>query len=249
MASSAYSSTAPTGPAYQLSDDLARLCLPQEFKDSYRNLAWVNSICVLFLLVGLIGLKAPRVIVRPIQEPVEPQMVVLQPPEEQVKPEKLDTPEEQTPDEVTVDTEVTPVISVVAAETPGVQFSVPVKVLGPVTLAASAAAATAPPANNVVSAPAPQPQATKFNPTAEGTTGGYYPKPDYPKFALKNKYQGAVTIDIKVEPSGQITSVTLQKASGYGLLDEAALEVVKERWRFPPGGKRWYYWNFEFKMN
>lgn len=249
MASTALSSTAPTAPVYQLSDDLARLCLPQEFKDTYRNLAWANSICALFLAVGLVGLKAPRVIYRPITMPVEPQTVVLLPPEEQVKPEQLEpTPQQQEPDEVPVNTDVTPVVSVVAADTAGVQFSVPVRVLGPVTLAATAAAASAPPASRVVSAPAPEAKPVRFTAKGEGTTGGYYPSPDYPLFARKNRYQGAVLIDIKVDPSGAITSVSLEKGSGYPLLDEAALDVVKNRWRFPPGEKRWYYWNFEFKM-
>jgi hypothetical protein len=44
---------------YALSSDLARLSLPAEYVDSYRNLAWTNSICFLFLVIGLIGLKAP----------------------------------------------------------------------------------------------------------------------------------------------------------------------------------------------
>ena len=40
--------------------DLVKLCLPQEFRNSNRKLAWINSICLLFLLVGVVGLKSPR---------------------------------------------------------------------------------------------------------------------------------------------------------------------------------------------
>ncbi len=42
-------------PAYVLRDDLARLCLPAAQRDPDRQLAWVNSICLLFLLIGILG--------------------------------------------------------------------------------------------------------------------------------------------------------------------------------------------------
>ena len=248
MASSALSSTVNAGGGYRLSDDLARLCLPQEFKDSYRNLAWANSVCVLFLAVGLVGLKAPRVNVRPISEPVEPQTVVLLPPQEPPKIEKLDDTPQPTPEEVTVDTPVTPVVTVLAADTADVQFPVQVKALGEVRIAANAAVATAPPKDEVVPAAPKQEQPTAFNPNAEGP-GGYFPKPDYPRMALKFKYQGTVVIELKVDASGAITDVSLQKSSGYALLDEAALDAIKSRWRFPPGKNRWYYYKFPFVMN
>src|SRR5438552_18320923 len=82
MASSPFGEAAP---GYALSSDLARLCLPAEFKDSYRKLAWVNSICFLFLVIGLLGLKAPRVVQRPLTQVEEPVPVVFTPPEQQPK--------------------------------------------------------------------------------------------------------------------------------------------------------------------
>src|SRR5256884_2735584 len=74
---------------YQLSDDLARLCLPSEFKDSFRVLAWVDSICFLFLLIGFVGLRPPKIIERPISTPQEVVPVVFTPPEEQAKPQPV----------------------------------------------------------------------------------------------------------------------------------------------------------------
>src|SRR2546428_13996765 len=74
---------------YQLSDDLARLCLPSEFKDSYRALAWVDSICFLFLLIGLIGLRPPKIIENPVVAPPEVVPVIFTPPEEQPKPQPV----------------------------------------------------------------------------------------------------------------------------------------------------------------
>src|SRR5882724_8394551 len=72
---------------YSLTSDLARLSLPAEYRDQYRTLAWINSICFLFLVIGIVGLKAPRVVVRPISEVTEVVPVVFTPPEDQPKPE------------------------------------------------------------------------------------------------------------------------------------------------------------------
>src|SRR5215467_9128389 len=107
---------------YSLSDDLARLCLPQEWKDSYRTLAWVDSICFLFLLVGLIGIKAPRVIHKPLSELTENVPVVFTPPEEppktepEVKPDEPDKPQDVSEDTPTV----APIVAVV--DSPAVAF-------------------------------------------------------------------------------------------------------------------------------
>src|SRR5438309_11241499 len=88
-----------TGGGYALSSDLAKLSLPAAYRDQYRVLAWVNSICFLFLLVGLIGLKTPRIVVRPLSQLQEIVPVVFTPPEEQPKPELQHTPDDPEPHE------------------------------------------------------------------------------------------------------------------------------------------------------
>jgi protein TonB len=221
---------------YALSDDLARMCLPAEFKDSYRNLAWANSICFLFLVIGLVGVKAPKIVERPLTEILETVPVTFTPPEEQSRPEpevKQDEPEPQ-------ETMDTPQIAAIVAAEPSsaIAFSVPVK--GAVAVA-SPRYATPPPLNNhVPSAP------VKFNPNA--TDGGIYPKPNYPGFALRNRSQGTVTIEIMVDSTGAVTDAKVLKTSGFTMLDESAVETVKTRWRFPPGGKRDYVWDCIFKL-
>src|SRR5689334_304999 len=90
----------PASHSYNLTDDLARLCLPQEWTDSCRTLAWVNSICFLFLVVGLVGLKAPKVLHKPLTEIVDTVPVIFTPPEETPKTE----PEVKEPDEQPQDT-------------------------------------------------------------------------------------------------------------------------------------------------
>lgn len=225
---------------YRLSDDLARLCLPQEFKDSYRRLAWMNSICCLFLIVGLVGIKPPKIHVRPLSEPPDVVPVVFTPPEEppkvepDVKPDEPDQPrdtQEDTPQVVQV---------VAAADSASVVFSVPVQ--GAVAVASEARFATPPP-------PVPQapPKPVQFNPSV--ADGGNYPPPEYPSMALRNRWQGTVTIEILVDGSGQITDAKVQKTSGTTMLDSAALDTVKKRWHFPATGQaRWLYWPCIFQL-
>jgi len=225
---------------YRLSDDLARLCLPQEWKDSYRRLAWVNSICFLVLVIGLVGVKPPKIHVRPLSEPPDIVPVVFTPPEEQPKTEPEVKPDE--PDQPRDTQEDTPqVVQVVAAiNSPAVAFSVPVQ--GAVAVASEARLATPPPPH-----PEAPPTPVRFN--ANVSDGGSYPKPEYPGIALRNHVEGTVMIEIQVDATGNITDAKLQKSSGSSALDTAALDVVKKRWHFPATGQaRWLYWPCIFKM-
>jgi protein TonB len=227
---------------YELSDDLARLCLPQEFKDSYRNLAWVNSICFLFLVVGLVGLRPPAVFVRALTQPADVMQVVL-PAELEPPPTEFKPPEETEPLDTPPDTPQVAVVTAMLA-TPDIRFAVPV--VGVTNVVSTAALASAPPPTVTQ-----QPQATpsgpiRFNPHAGGD--GYFPDPIYPPLSMRNQERGTVEIRIKVDTSGQITSAEVQKSSHFGLLDEAALKVVKTRWRFPAGPVRDYVWSCVFQL-
>ena len=165
--------------------------------------------------------------------------VIFTPPEEppkvepEIKPDETDQPQnttEETPQVMTV---------VAAADPSAVAFAVPVQ--GAVAIAPAAHLATPPPP--VTHAPPP---ATKFNPAV--ADGGSYPPPQYPGLALRNHYQGTVTIAIQVDPTGKITEAKVQKSSGFAALDEAALDAVKSHWHFPPGTERNYYWPCVFQL-
>src|SRR6516165_3685713 len=180
---------------YKLSDDLARLCLPQEFSDSYRVLAWVDSICFLFLIIGLVGLRTPKIVVRQLSEPTDSVPVVFTPPEEPPKTEpEIKPDEEQQPQDTPQDTpQVVPVVAV--ADSANVAFSVPVQ--GAVAIAPEARLATPPPP--VTQAPPSAP--VRFNPNAAG--GGSFPLPIYPISAQRNHEEGMVTIELMVDESGK----------------------------------------------
>jgi protein TonB len=57
--------------------------------------------------------------------------------------------------------------------------------------------------------------------------------PIYPETARRAGWEGRVTVRVEVSADGLPMSVALQKSSGYGVLDQAALRAVKG-WRFQP---------------
>jgi len=235
------SATAQSPHIYALSSDLARLSLPQEYKDTNRLLAWINSICLTFLLIGIVGLKAPKVRIKPLSEAVDVVPVVITPPEELPKPVTTEKPpEEEQPAEETTDTPV--VATVVAANAAVVAFAVPVE--GPVVLAPVRHAA--PPPRDL--RPAVSSDPTKYNPSI-GDWGGN-PAPKYPPLALRMGYQGKVVLLIAVDPSGTVTSVQVKSGSGYKILDDAALEHVRAhlRLRNPPGEVRHHTLDIVFQI-
>src|SRR5947209_12121131 len=126
MNSASLASSSPADArGYSLSSDLAKLCLPAEFSDTNRKLAWVNSICFLFLLIGLVGLKAPKVVQRPLTQPAEVVPVVFTPPEEQPKIQPEVKPNEPLPQETPLETpQVAPVVA--AVDPPAIAFAVPI---------------------------------------------------------------------------------------------------------------------------
>ncbi len=64
---------------YELKDELARLCLPSANRDANLKLAWVNSVCILFLLIGIVGARRGLIVIKPVPPIREEIPVVIQP--------------------------------------------------------------------------------------------------------------------------------------------------------------------------
>src|SRR5438105_2532896 len=130
-----------------LRSDLAKFCLPSAVDDPNRKYAWTNSICFLFLLIGLIGLKSPELITKQLVSVPDIVPAIFTPPPED-QPQTEPQPQEQTEqtEEVAIDTPQ--IATVVAADPTAVNFAVPVE--GPVIFAPAKFAAPPPP-----KAPAP----------------------------------------------------------------------------------------------
>lgn len=202
---------------YELKDELARFCLPMANRDPNRKLAWTNSICILFLLIGLIGARhapnfvepkpRPQEIVSTIVEPAPPTPTEIKKPQ-RVEPEKTEAPR----------------VAAVTLNTPAIDFSVPT--IG--NLLVPAALAPAPAATVLQAA------VLRINSTG---AGGDRPQPPYPKIALEEAEQGSVKLSMTVDGTGAITNIAVTESSGYPVLDHSAVEFVKRHWTIPPIGE------------
>lgn len=59
------------------------------------------------------------------------------------------------------------------------------------------------------------------------------PVPEYPPMARRRGEQGRVLLRVTVSETGQATVVLVSQSSGYALLDQSALQAVKN-WQFVP---------------
>jgi TonB family protein len=213
---------------YQLKSELARACLDTPRVHGRRRLAWTNSVCILYLFVGIAGFRpsppAP-ILVKPLQEPVP---VVIEPlPPPPAPPAAEIKPEEQPKDS---DKPAVPNLVLVTPDSPAINFAVPTPggIVVPFIQAMAPPAEAAP--QRVVAAPAPAPSTLKS--TGEG---GDRPLPPYPKMAQDLAQQGTVVLLLTADEAGIITAAEVKESSGSSILDHASVEHVKKHWTVLPG--------------
>lgn len=111
------------GRNYTLHSELVQMCMPAAQRDRDQKLAWVNSLCLLYVIIGLVGLKPPVQAIRQVPPIEEPLVAVIEPLQQQ------QTPQENQPDDEPVetneDTSDAPQVVVVVPDAPSVRFSVP----------------------------------------------------------------------------------------------------------------------------
>jgi TonB family protein len=209
---------------YQLKSELARFCLPAASRDSNRKLAWTNSICILFLLIGLVGAQPASLSNKPLPTIEEVIPTILEP----IAPPPPATTEDPKQNQDEQDKPDTPQVVVVTPESPAVNFSIPT--IG--NLVVPNAVAKAPPL-----APLRSIAPVKSQPATLDNTGfgGDRPIPPYPKIAKEQAQQGTVRLLLKVNESGTIADIQVSESSGYPLLDRSTLEFVKRHWIVQPG--------------
>jgi TonB family protein len=205
-------------PAYELKDELARYSLPSTSSgDANLKLAWVNSICLVFLLIGIAGARRGIIAIKaaPPLETIVPVVVepVTLPP--QATPEKR----EETPPK----NDAAPV-AVVLPQAPNISFSVPT--IG--SLIVPANLATAPPLE-------PMRVATQIGSLNSTGNGGERPDPPYPLIAKQTGEQGTVGVLIHGDGAGNVVSVDVKTSSGFPVLDRATVDFIKRHWRLPTG--------------
>ncbi len=202
-----------------------------------QKLAWVNSLCLFFLVIGGFGLKLPAVSIKavpPVEDviPVVLQPVSLPPPVTAENEAPRDQHEPGQP-------EATPVVAV-TLNTPEINFSIPTigNLVAATPIAAVPVLAIAQPlvargsgegGGRKAEAPAPP------SPITVGSTGngGDRPQPPYPKIALAQGEQGTVVLWLTVDGTGAIISAEVKETSSFPLLDRSTMEFVKRHWRIP----------------
>ena len=215
-----------TTPVYELKDELARFCLPAANQDSNLKLAWVNSICILFLFIGILGARRGIIAIKtvpPIREevPVLVQPAVLPPQAIAQKP----VPAEQNNQ---------PRVLVALPNAPNVNFGIPTvgTLVVPATLASP-----------------PQPAPVRIGSLFNTGAGGERPEPPYPPIALQTGEQGTVVLVLSGDEAGNVVSVDLKESSGFPVLDHATVDYVKHHWRLPAGaGNRIFQTSITYKL-
>ena len=218
--------------SYGLKSELARYCLQSESRDTNLKLAWVNSICILFLVIGIVGARRGIISIRnvpPIRQVVP---VVVMPrtlPPQAVAPQRREQPRQQNQPAR---------VFVALPNAPNISFSVPT--IG--TLVGSADLASAPPLNPL-QAPA---QIVALGNTG---AGGERPEPPYPPLAIQTGEQGTIVLLLDSDASGNVVSIDVKQSSGFPYLDHATVEYVKTHWHLPTdAGTRRFQTSITFKL-
>ena len=199
-------------PGYELKDELARLCLPSAKRDANLKLAWVNSICIFFLLIGIFGARRGIIAIKPVPRIQEIVPVVIQP---TVLPPQAIAQKSEQPQQNNQ-----PRILVALPTAPNINFGVPT--VGTLVVPAELASA-------------PQLTPARVGSLSNTGTGGDRPEPPYPPIAKETGEQGTVKLLLGADAAGNVISVEVKESSGFPILDRATVDFIKSHWRLPAG--------------
>jgi len=218
--------------SYGLKSELARYCLASERPDTNLKLAWVNSICILFLIIGIFGARRGIISIRNVPPLRQIVPVIVMPrtlPPQTAVPQKREQPRQQNQPAR---------IFVALPNAPNVSFSVPT--IG--TLVGSADLASAPPLN-------PLQEPAQVLSLGNTGAGGERPEPPYPQLAMQTDEQGTIVLLLESDASGNVVSINVKQSSGFPYLDHATVEFVKTHWHLPAdAGTRLFQTSITFKL-
>jgi len=214
-------------PGYELKDDLARLCLSTARGEPERKLAWVNSVCILFLLIGIVGARQGVISIKPVPPIRQEVVIVVQP---TVLPPQPVAPKPEQPQPINQ-----PRALVALPNAPNVNFGIPT--IG--TLVTDAALAT----------PLPQAAPVRVGSLSNTGAGGERPEPPYPPIALQTGEQGTVVLVLTGDDTGNVVTVDVKTTSGFPVLDRATVDFIKRHWRLPTdSGTRLFQTSITYKL-
>lgn len=199
--------------------------------------------------IGVLGLVLPYSHPRSspkLDEPVQAEVLNVELTKEAFPPPiSASSPDPSAPPPLTEQTVVPDAPPLVAvAEPSAIGFALPVE--GPVQVVEARLASHVRPVEGQVRTPA------SFAPPIQtmtyGQGEGRQPAPEYPARAVREGQEGSVRIRFSVNESGQVTLAEVAASSPWRLLNDAALRVVRERWRFNPGAMRRYEVSIRFEL-
>ncbi len=130
----------------------------------------------------------------------------------------------------------------VAAADAIVAFAPPVE--GPVQIVSTAEAAF----SRVPEADQPAGVSAPVQSMVFGQGEGRQEAPEYPRQARRERQEGAVGVKFSVGQNGRVLEAALSSPSPWPLLNEAALKVIRDRWRFRAGDLRVFEVFIRFEM-
>lgn len=128
-----------------------------------------------------------------------------------------------------------PPLPAVAMPSPAIAFAMPVE--GPVRIVA---------AGKALLPRSAQPVAQRI---IYGVGEGKQPAPQYPLEAVRNAQEGVVGIRFTVAADGHVVSAQVFSPSPWPLLNQAALDVVRDQWNVPQGANPLKEVFIRFKIN
>ena len=233
MSSSTLSSAG--APSQLLKSELYRACLPQSANDPGRKLIWMNTLCLVFLTCGILGIAHPPglILQQFSQEQEAPPVEIVQIKQQDQPPPEVSSQESEPTDEPQQQpVAVQPVV--VAAANADVAFAVEVK--GPVIISKDPNFSVPPPRVTQRSSGPAQTGPIRITGTGDGS-GSFFPKPgptDYPREALVRREQGSGEYLITVGAAGEIVETKVNASSGSPTLDNAFRQWIRKYYRFGP---------------
>jgi len=159
-------------------------------------------------------------------EPPKPEVKKPEPPKPEVKKEPLPAPD-KTPTTVPLSkspVSVTPKEEQVSETNPKPEAN-PTRVI--------TKAADTPQETKTVNAPSPEKVTSATNDYSSLLAAAIAKYKQYPKIAQMRGWQGLIIIELQLNPQGGVIYSQIKKSSGYDVLDQEALEMIKRASPFP----------------
>ena len=136
-----------------------------------------------------------------------------------------------------------PPMIAVAQPSPAIAFALPVE--GPARIVEAKQAAYVQSPVQTTTTPIAAPPVQQL---IHGQGEGRQPAPEYPPQALRAGYEGTVAVRFSVGEDGRVLAAEAAQACPWGMLNAAAVRVVRERWRFAAGPIRLYEVAIRFEI-